>query len=146
MPYRSGFSSAPGPANRSKMICPSVSSAWLIFSLNSVLADLCPTARAQSSAVSGAQAVLQRDGAASYESRAGNPVPSNRESRSVYLGIGLFGSLVLTVIRAAGATRPRRVGGQLDGSRRITSGPSVSIERCNPSADLSRVFIGVFRC
>jgi hypothetical protein len=50
------------------------------------------------------------------------------------------------VIRAAGAIRPRRLDGQLDGSRRTTSGPSVSIERCNLSADLSRVFIRIFRC
>jgi hypothetical protein len=39
------------------------------------------------SSTRGAQAVLQRDSAAGRESRAGNPVPSNWESRSVYLGM-----------------------------------------------------------
>ena len=53
----------------------------------------------------------------------------------------VVGGLVLTVIRAVGATRTRRVGGQLVGSRRVTFGPSLSIERCNLPADSSRVLI-----
>jgi hypothetical protein len=65
------------------------------------------------------------------------------KSRRYLSEIGVVEGLVLTVIRAAGATRGRRVDGRLDGSRRVTFGPSVSIERCNLPADASRVFIRV---
>jgi hypothetical protein len=57
--------------------------------------------------------------------------------------IGVVEGLVLNVIRAAGATRRRRLDGQLDGSRRVTFGPSVSIERCNLPGDARRGFIRV---
>jgi hypothetical protein len=80
------------------------------------------------------------------QSRPAKPEKKSSSQVGYSSEIGVFESFVLTVIRAVGATRPRRVDAQLDGSRRITSGPSVSIERCNLPADLVRVFIGILCC